>query len=423
MKAQLMMKVCLFISVALAATILADSKTCPVTVPECECLDFDLTSGINCADLGVITKIPAFLPNNRKFRWLQIWKNSTITQLPDNSFKNLKMRQLFLRKLGIESIQRAAFSGLEDILEDLILEENKISSLSGLNNLPNLKGLHVSDNSITKITKADLAPFATSLTLLDLSRNPLVDFSKAFDSLSKLERLLLIGCQLTTLDSSTFIAASSLARLSLGANRMEEIPTEAISKAQNLRLVDISENNITIIKKKAFANMPKLDTVFLHSNKIGKIEPEAFFQLPSLGYISMKRNKITGNITNDAFVELPSLHTLDVSYNHITSIEHPFPNLPKLRYLTLNQNAFHCDCDIAWMRYYEGMFREMNEVCRTPEAFRQLGYTLLNFDASGCPVITTPTMPSITTPVAAATLSTPTLFVTIGALCLYPLIQ
>ena len=379
-----------FAAILLAGAGLSADATCPVEGPECRCGISGDYPVINCVGLGRVNKFPSFTDVPKTYKWLHVGSDTQLDTLKNDSFKHLKVRDLWLVGMELETIEDEAFKGLEDTLEELHLGFNHLTSLKGLKSLNNLKELSLVSNRISRISKSDFAPFADTLRMLDLSRNRLGDLSGVFKSLKNLIQLRLRGCSLVTLDPTAFAPDMRLSSLELSQNEMTEVPVAAISQLKHLEEINLASNRIKEVRKHAFADLGSLRVIDLSINSLGQIESEAFVNLTSLKRLKLNRNRIKGNITNDMFVNVNNLRTLDLSNNEIIAMADPYPNLGMRTLVLLSSNQFRCDCNIAWIRHYSAQVLGSSQQCKSPPEYLQRRYDLLNFPAPGCPVPTTP---------------------------------
>ncbi|KAI8497850.1 hypothetical protein Bbelb_245020 [Branchiostoma belcheri] len=71
--------------------------------------------------------------------------------------------------------------------------------------------------------------------------------------------------------------------------------------------------------------------------------------LPDLKHLYLNRNRLgyvqLGNVTE----HLPELKDVDLSYNKITSLSQYELGWPQVKDAWINDNPFHCDCDLFWL--------------------------------------------------------------------------
>ena len=385
--------VCLLVFFAPFRGVLAD-ETCPDAAPVCKCEITSNKTSIFCDNLGTITALPAFKATGTIYQQLLFHDGTTLRTLSNNSFKNLKVKDINLERMRIKNIEPLAFAGLEDIVVAVNFGQNRLDSLEGFKRLTNLQELRVHVNRLTSITASDFASFASTLQVLDLSYNEQLTIADgAFASLISLIQLKLDACRLVTLAPTAFSDNMALALLSLNVNNFTAIPGETFSKLKNIKVIKLNRNQITILPTHGFAELPKLRGLYFTENIIRKIEKEAFKNLPMLfDLASLRNNSIEGNITKDMFVGLDSLSYIDFENNLITSVENLYTSLPLLTSFIISNNPLHCDCAIAWMRspLYYGV-DGLTTTCETPKHFKDNGIQVGSFPAENCPMPTTTT--------------------------------
>ena len=395
--------VCVLVFFAPFRGLVAD-KNCPVVVPQCKCEIFLEVPEINCESLGTITSLPEFTEVETTYESLKFNNGTTLRTLPNNAFRNLKVKSLWLEQMDIENIEPLAFAGLEDKLENANFGYNKLTSLGGFKSLRKLRGLKVHNNKLTGITASDFAPFASTLGVLNLSYNKLSSVTGAFLSLKALRTLTLTGCGLLTLAPGDFAEGMQLRTLAMSFNNLTSVPGEAFSKLKNIKAIDLSDNDITIVPRHGFADMPKLEYLLLKNNKITRIEKEAFKSLSSMRILKLRNNRIEGAVTKDMFVGVDRFESLDLNNNQISSVENLHTSFPKFYLLDVAENPLRCDCAIAWMRTGWYFIHGLSTKCAAPP--NHVGMIVYSFPADGCTLPTTTTKTTATTSTTMRPIST-----------------
>ena len=386
--------VCVLVFFAPFRGLVAD-KNCPVVVPQCKCEIFLEAPVINCEGLGTITSLPEFTAVETTYEWLKFNEGTTLRTLPNNAFRNLKVKSLWLERMSIENIEPLAFAGLEDNLENANFGYNTLTSLGGFKSLRKLRGLKVHNNKLTGITASDFAPFASTLGVLNLSHNKLSSATGAFSSLKALRTLTLTGCSLPALAPGDFAEGMPLRTLDMRFNNLTSVPGEAFSKLKNIKAITLTDNQITILPKYGFADMPKLEYLLLYNNKITRVEKEAFKNLPSMRILNLRNNLIEGAVTKDMFVGVDKFESFNITNNQITSMENLYTSFPKFLLLDVSQNPLRCDCAIAWMRTEWYSIQGLSTMCAAPP--NHVGMNIKSFPADGCTLPTTTSKTTTTT--------------------------
>ncbi|CAF1100365.1 unnamed protein product [Brachionus calyciflorus] len=225
---------------------------------------------INCKNLVLI-----------HLGWNQIeWLDTRI-------FKNLrKLRTIILDRNKLKSLDFSLIN-LES-LDYLSVAMNQISEINsetfkGANNLDILK---ISSNKIQKIYENFTIDFK-NLTDLDFSRNNLSFLEpNFFAGLVRLESLLLIECNIKTIDLGSLVNLqnlvltsnkisifnqnlSSLTHLSLNLNLLLDLNYSSISTPNSsLKYLDITSCNLNYIDFNILRNLTNLETIRLSGNQI-----------------------------------------------------------------------------------------------------------------------------------------------------------
>ena len=194
-----------------------------------------------------------------------------------------------------DPVLRAAVRGELGLLPDVPLTKEKLPMLHYLD--ADRKGVH----NITGLA------FATNLTELHLSENPITDL-RPLANLTQLESLDLWGLSpdAPNLDLRPLARLINLEKLSLGKNRIADI--HLLAGLRNLRTLELAHNDISDIRPLA--------------------------ALTNLAELSLKWNRIADI---HLLAELTNLRTLDLSYNNISDIR-PLANLTQLRTLWIQEN-------------------------------------------------------------------------------------
>ena len=102
-----------------------------------------------------------------------------IEKLQEDVFNSVLPRRVYLGMNRITTIDENAFSGVEDTLELLDMERNKLQNISSaFDKLKNLRYLYLSNNNISEIRIDSFASFSESLRALSLSGNRITTFPR-----------------------------------------------------------------------------------------------------------------------------------------------------------------------------------------------------------------------------------------------------
>ena len=285
-----------------------------------------------------------------------------ITGIAGRAFvKMFSLRSLILRHNRIESIDRDAFEGLNDLVR-LDLTGNRLSMVTWadmrwLCALRSLDELSLRDNGVHVLAAAGFhcRPTPCPLRRLDLGENRIrrVD-DEAFAGLSNITRLILDSSQLTTVPTAALLRLSaSLRELDLSGNRMEALFSHSFRDLATLRFLRLNRvSTLRFVSRSCFVNLTSLESVELSGNA-------------ALRYID-----------REAFLDTPNVANVSLSGCGMTSVDRQLAgNLFSLNSLDLRLNPISCDCHAKWMR-------QSNVTRVDPDVWRDCNVIP---DGAGCP--------------------------------------
>ncbi|XP_078572960.1 leucine-rich repeat transmembrane protein FLRT3-like [Branchiostoma floridae x Branchiostoma japonicum] len=268
---------------------------------------------------------------------------------------------------------------------ELILRENTITNINNntaLLNLKNLSSLDLQDNLISRVVSHS---FPGHLQKLNLAKN---------------------SFQCSEQDSLNLESLHNLKELDLSYNNIEVcVPDHLPTSLQVLRLDKIAYHGNLTLGPRQFENLTALTLLSLEQNDIVEFPNEALEKLSTLTDLSLARNKLRllddlvlpssvklqlldvsfndlSQISTDSFsgIEKSSLKSLSLSGNKIKTIApSAFSQMPQLKNLTMDQNPWHCGCDLLPLReWLENVtVRELLGItkghalnCESPEDFK-----------------------------------------------------
>lgn len=282
--------------------------------------------------------------------------NSTIGNLSDSIFANLKVHNIQLSGCKIKTVSSGAFKGQEQ----------------------HLKNLNLQDNDLTEIPSESLRKMRT-LQLLDLSHNRITDVpSGAFETLTKLTTLKLSDNNVTLQAGALRGLENSLKNLNLKGTRLKEIP-EAVQGMKTLAFLDLSQNSLRELPgaggEKALQGLESLTALNLERNLIQNLGDEAFLGVKkTLSSLSLLNNLLP-DFPIAAMKHLSELRVLDIGFNLLTDLPvkafqgnpsitllaldgNPLATVPyaalahlntTLRGLSIGGRFLHCDCRLSWI--------------------------------------------------------------------------
>ena len=220
--------------------------SCPAPEP-CGCERSPGKLILNCRHHGLY-EVPTFSQSEELVDELTLASNRLVA-LPNYAFRGLRVRRLDLEENNLRSISAAAFSGLEAHLEELRIQLDRtaefpskaLASLtllrvlsvinyghaslpsSALSSFSQLYELRLTSGTLQALLPSDVAPIRTSVSVVDLSGNPLRGVPSAtLATLSNLTEVFLSGCQIFHLSSRAFAFNwTGLRRIDLSSNQLE----------------------------------------------------------------------------------------------------------------------------------------------------------------------------------------------------------
>ncbi|XP_059618718.1 leucine-rich repeat and fibronectin type III domain-containing protein 1 [Phlebotomus argentipes] len=325
--------------------------------------------------------------------------NSTVESLENNVFANLRLHNMQLSSCSIRSIKDGAFSGQEQVL----------------------KNLNLQDNLLTEVPMKALKILAI-LNLLDLSKNHLTNVpDDAFIGMTKLSTLKLSDNNVTLAGNAFRGIESTLKNLNLKGTRQKRVP-DAVRGLKSLAFLDLSQNGIRELPGAAgvrtFEGLDSLTALNLERNLIQNLGETAFTGVRrTLSSLSLLNNLLP-EFPVGAIHSLKELRVLDIGFNLLSQLPetafrgnpsitllaldgNPLPTVPEkalahlnktLRGLSLGGRFLHCDCKIRWVAEWirngdlQVTSRERNpQFCGTPNRFRDRGFYSIQPDELTCP--------------------------------------
>lgn len=326
--------------------------------------------------------------------------NSTISELNDETFIKLKVQSMQLSGCNIKKIGDNAFSGLEQNLRNLNLQDNELTEVP-VKSLMNLKNLSLLDLSHNKITRVP---------------------SGAFETLTKLATLKLSDNNITLENSALKGLETSLKNLNLKGTKQKDVP-KAIQGMKTLAFLDLSQNSLKELPgpngDQAFEGLSSLTALNLERNLIQTLHDNAFYGIRrTLSSLSLLNNLLP-DFPTAALGVLKELRVLDIGFNLLTELpENAFSGNPSVTLLALDGNPLatvpfealshlnntlrglslggrfmHCDCRLAWVINWirhgdlQVTSRERNpQFCGSPPRFRDRTFYNIQPEELGCPI-------------------------------------
>jgi len=197
--------------------------------------------------------------------------------------------------------------------------------------------------------------------------------------LTDLQELDISGCQMSRLYVDFLQNNSLINRLILRGNELDYIPTTALyNLRENLEYLDFSENPVHNLSSHDFHGLYGLKIlVFDNMPELEYIGALALHDLHSLEQFECRFNPNLKHIHPLAFRDnlyqdsLPRVENLYLEGNALTSLSAFLVDWNYVRRLTLYENPWNCDCDLAWISDFSGLNSTwLSDVrCYSPEDF------------------------------------------------------
>ncbi|XP_062706182.1 chaoptin isoform X2 [Aedes albopictus] len=339
--------------------------------------------------INLIEELPSWLFNGTvRVKAINFDKNF-IRSIPGDAFRDLGVVHMVLAFNFIESVDDEAFATLEQSLEYLDLERNRLlaapraigslnklrylyltsNELTGIDQLPaTLKVLSLSGNNFTSIPVEGLAN-CTELSYLNMGYNKIAEIAEN-DFVgwgANLQTLLLRNNKITSLNYGIFNGLDTIKEISLSFNDIhyvhpnvfdnvsstlkilelsfgiyrEEYPMDALSVLTELMWLGLDNNNLKVIPDDALSTLSQLTYVNFAFNRI-TVLPRRVFQSDihkNLVEIDLSFNQIEA-LHSDTFHNLELIQIINLSSNKIKSMEkNCFHELPYLTYVDLSFNG------------------------------------------------------------------------------------
>ena len=207
------------VTLLVVAVVPSTHGRCAAVGRGCSCYIVDGHDYLHCKEFGNISQVPPFRRSNTIY--YKIWLSSgTISTVQAGAFRNVKVKNIKLTDIGVTSVKPGAFSGLEDILERIEIDGNRLEAIE--------------DDVLTGFNK---------LIKLDMSRNRLKTLNK-FGNLTRLKELYLYNNQLETIPHDAFDGLNQLRVLYMYRNRLEILEPGLFSQLTELVALNLSFNHI-----------------------------------------------------------------------------------------------------------------------------------------------------------------------------------
>lgn len=245
-----------------------------------------------------------------------------------------------------------------ETITELDLSQNSIKTVSFVNTSHPLSVLKISFsyNKIDTFVRGVLDPFE-NLKMLDLSHNQITGsslhiqtFKYEIGHFKHLHTLILRGNHLGTLERLTFTAYSfpTLEYLDLSHCSLSTLEHLSIDNIYRLKYLDLSYNNLRVFDALSLEGLSELEILILSYNKLTTLrEIPMSVALKKLYIDHNSLVSIKENIMKMAF----SLEIFSLKGNKLKTLPpHVLPfDTESLSEIQLDDNPWHCDCNIKWL--------------------------------------------------------------------------
>ncbi|GMR61022.1 hypothetical protein PMAYCL1PPCAC_31217 [Pristionchus mayeri] len=304
----------------LAALVGAAAAFCPSEIfknqTACTCSDYFDGAVVKCSGPDGPMIVEKLKTTHVEIRELVLEK-ANIVEIGPRAFKNLRIKKLVLDKNRIKGFHKNAFDGLQNVLQDLSIEHNRLTKVptDALNGLRALNVLSLRCNRIQDLEES-VFENVTSIMDINLSCNQICSINgTAFDNIK-------VSIQSVRLDN----------------NCLTEFPAQAVANMENLISFQAKTNLINELAANDITNLKSLSMLVLTGNNISLIHPEAVHGCPNLRYVYLAENSLSA-FEAGAMSQFDQAQVVDLSFNYIKKIDAvTFSGLESLQHINLESN-------------------------------------------------------------------------------------
>lgn len=320
-----------------------------------------------------------------------------ILNISHNVFDNLST-QSFPKMVNIQvldlsgclllDIENGTFDNLPN-LEALLLNENRLPSVSPGMTVKHLKKLDISENSGNPISRSyfhiDDNSFKNMNKLIELklAYNLVTQLtSDTFNGLINLKYLGLKNATIFSMDQDSFGQLCNLKYLNLESNKFTITLNANIFKGlSELNVLLLGECSLEHLNAapSVFTYLPKLQFLGLQGNCLYTLDSALFLPCTNLAVLVLAQNKLIE--WTDILLPNSSVRKLDLGQNKIKTLSvNMLENLKHLQMLNLDGNPLTCDCMFSpvekWLneRNYTSSFlvSSYTATCVSPDEWGQV---------------------------------------------------
>ncbi|XP_019636284.1 PREDICTED: uncharacterized protein LOC109478919 [Branchiostoma belcheri] len=122
------------------------------------------------------------------------------------------------------------------------------------------------------------------------------------------------------------------------------VPSDIPSNAERFNIAYNNIRNVTYLPP-----LPQLYTLDLSYNSIESVSWMSLRTLPALAVLELQGNQLKYVQLDIVIAHLPKLKFVNLSMNKLASFSAYALGLPHVIQIGINNNPFHCDCDLFWL--------------------------------------------------------------------------
>ncbi|XP_018053036.1 PREDICTED: chaoptin [Atta colombica] len=301
---------------------------------------------------------------------------NNITMLPNHLFQEFDLlRTLIFRENRINTFSPTeVFSGFQYLYNlDLSGKQNSMISLQDLRQMRNLRFLSISRMPQAILSANDFLEFGMDIKELRIINSNLNTIKNhAFMHVRGIKYLDFSENSISTIDDDAFseVGYSLLTlRMSHGlSSSISEIPNRPFKSLTNLQHLDLSNNKIRSLSATSFHFLKRIKRIELQDNEIDSILKGTFQGdiHSTLEEINFAFNQVR-DLQTHTFIDLSALMTINLEDNTIERIEkRAFINMNRLKYINLRGNKIRDITDEAFqnlpdLEFLDLAYNNLNE--------------------------------------------------------------
>ena len=251
------------------------------------------------------------------FRDLKILQEINMVNLSENNSLQsiISKKDLFNKLVKLKSIGFSSrdFDLYISILKSISITLNTNDS-SKVNLINRIKMILINEKENENFLKSiQLGLYFDQIETLDLGYSEIFGINnQLLKNLTKLKKLKLNDCLLTTIETNSFDDLINLETLDLSYNVLDGTNFEQLfSNLTNLKYLNLANNQLQIVKNQYFIGISKLECLILQNCQINTIEPGAFNNLIGLTTLDLSKNiNLNPRINEENFKEFGNLKKL-----------------------------------------------------------------------------------------------------------------